>query len=134
MVTINKTIVPYSKAEDYAQEDSVWKDGKYVMSKGTRTDTYYIGHEYEEHQEELPTGEVITKNVCRAFAINVRKGALRGDVINAAEMTAYGLRDAMDVASFNAALARKFREDPDDAECKEHDAFISWVKKELNKI
>ena len=40
----------------------------------------------------------------------------------------------MDVASFGASMARKFRENPDDPEVKEHDKFISWVKKELSGI
>jgi hypothetical protein len=40
----------------------------------------------------------------------------------------------MEVASFTASLARKYRDNPDDAEVREHDEFIAWVKDELSKI
>jgi len=65
--------------------------------------------------------------------MNVPKPVTRAKAINAAEMAAYGLKDAMDVASFNASLARKERmqemEEPE-----EHDNLISWVKNELTAI
>ena len=49
-------------------------------------------------------------------------------------MIAYDLKDAMEVASFNASLSRKYRENAKDDECKDHDAFIEWVKEELDAI
>lgn len=134
MKEVNKTQIPFSLSEDFTKENSVWKNGKYVMCKGVVNDTYYIGHESEEVEEEQPDGAKLTKTVCRAFAIEVRKGATKADIINTAEMIAYGLKDAMEVASFNASLSRKYRENSKDEECKEHDEFIGWVKEELNEI
>lgn len=130
MKEVNKTRVPFSLAEDFTQENSVWKEGEYVMCKGVVTDTYYIGHENVEEAD----GETEPKTICKAFAIEVKKGATKADIINSAEMIAYGLKDAMEVASFNASLSRKFRENSKDGECKEHDQFIDWVKEELNKV
>ncbi|MBR1769952.1 MAG: hypothetical protein IJ748_05790 [Bacteroidales bacterium] len=98
------------------------------------TDTYYIGHEAEQVSEMLQNDKEETVTICKAFAIEVKKGATRSDIINAAEMTAFGLNSAMEVASFNAALSRKFRENSKDKECKEHDEFIAWVKDELDTI
>lgn len=137
MRELRKTRVPYSLAEDFTKEQSVWKNGKYVMCKGTITDTYYIGHETSEEIEDLPSEDEQTqekKKVCRAFAIEVKKGATKSEIINSAEMIAYDLKNAMEVASFNASLSRKYRENSKDKECKEHDEFIEWVKEELNAI
>lgn len=77
-----------------------------------------------------PTG---TKIVKVGYPVRCVKPVSRAAFINAAEMLAYGLRDAMAMASFNASLARKWREDDNDSEVKEHDKFISWVKDELTK-
>lgn len=137
MIELRKTIVPCCLDEDYAEEQSVWKNGKYVMCKGTITDTYYIGHETSEEIESLPSEDEQTqekKKVCRAFAIEVTKCATKSEIINSAEMIAYDLKNAMEVASFNASLSRKYRENSKDKECKEHDEFIEWVKEELNAI
>lgn len=68
------------------------------------------------------------------FPIRCEKPISRASLINAAEAQVYGLKDASATASFNASLARKFREDKDDEEVKEHDRFINWVKKELTKV
>lgn len=134
MKEVRKTRVPFSLAEDFTKENSVWKNGKYVMCKGVVTDTYYIGHETAKESEELPSGKTQEKDVCKAFAIEVKKGATKSNIINSAEMIAYDLKDAMEVASFNASLSRKYRENAKDDECKDHDAFIEWVKEELDAI
>ena len=70
----------------------------------------------------------------RTYPIRVDKPISRDVLINAAEMQAFGLVTAMDVASFNASLARKSREGEDNEDVKEHDEFINWVKEELTKI
>jgi hypothetical protein len=49
-------------------------------------------------------------------------------------MEAYSLNSAMDVASFNASLSKKFRENSNDEEVKDHDELINWVRTELTKI
>ena len=69
----------------------------------------------------------------KAFAIRLEKPLTKDKAINAAEMEAYGLASAMDVASLNAALARKWRENINDKDVSEHDVFIRWVKAELDK-
>lgn len=72
--------------------------------------------------------------ICVGFPIRCEKPVSRSSLINAAEAQVYGLKDASATASFNASLARKFRENPEDQEVKEHDAFIDWVKTELTKV
>lgn len=104
-----------------------WYDGKYILiDEGTY---YYLYCSFHW----------ITKWIrwwcCQGnYPIRIEKPLSRDAVINAAEMQAYGLVTAMDVASFNASLARKSREGEDNSDVNEHDEFISWVKDELTKI
>ena len=58
----------------------------------------------------------------------------RAKCINAAEMAAYGLIDAMDVAAFASSLSRKERTGEDLEEVREHDQFIHDVKQELSSL
>jgi hypothetical protein len=62
------------------------------------------------------------------------KPVSRANLICAAEMQAYGLVSSMEVASLGASLSRKYRENNDDPEVKEHDEFIRWVKNGLTAI
>lgn len=121
---LNKTIV----ANVATTEGDVIKNGRLVKSgkPNARYATLYFFHEDEMNGED----EIIT----RAFAVPVEKPITRARAINAAEMEAYDLRDAMAVASFNAALARKWRENPSDSECLEHDQFIEAIKPELTAM
>jgi hypothetical protein len=127
---LNKVQVPSTRAEDENPDNSMWQDDTCIgIDEGSHI-TYYVGHEsetvtFEEGNEQMRT---------LAFPIRVAKPATRDTAINAAEMEAYNLSSAMAVASFNASLARKFRENPQDEEVAEHDAFIAWVKDELTKI
>lgn len=99
--------------------------------------TVYLDIREEERQMQTgdpENGEVQTETVKVGYAVRCLKPVSRDAFINAAEMQAYGLRDALASASFNASLARKWRENPGDAEVKEHDEFIAWVKAELTKV
>lgn len=69
-----------------------------------------------------------------AFQVRVPKPLTRSAAINAAEQEAYGLRTAMEVASFNASLSRKARLAETAEEVAEHDQFISDVKAELTRV
>ncbi len=129
MKAINHTEVPSSYEEDLNKIYSKWKNGKLVSLDEGRYVTLFVGHQSEDYYDN---DEKITHTV--AFPIRVEKPVNREKAINAAEMTAYGLSTAMDVASFTAALARKSREDAEDEEVVEHDDFISWIKSELTKI
>lgn len=121
---LNKIIV----ANAATTEGDVIMNGRLVKSgtPNARNITLYFFHEDETDAD----GETVT----RAFAVPVEKPVTRAKAINAAEMEAYGLHDAMEVASFNAALARKWRENPQDAECIEHDQFIEDIKDGLNDM
>ena len=121
--------VPSVPEEDGNDEFSTWLDGKYVFLNEGEYLQIFLGHRSEEgvlNEHGNPRVE--------AMRIRVRASAGREEIINAAEMSAYGLYSAMDVASFTASLARKSRENPDDPEVIEHDDFISWVKGELDKL
>lgn len=100
-----------------------------MLNEG-RCSIVYIGHEESTKLDEQGNEETET----RAMQIRVDNPVTRGKVINSAEMEAYGLKSSMEVASFNASLARKHRMDPDDNEVIEHDKFIAWVKQELDSI
>lgn len=102
--------------------------GKVVALEQENETILYIGHETEEGTD--PEGNPVV--VTRAFAFPVPNPVTRAKAIDAAERAAYGLHNADEVASFNAALARKAREGIDTEEVREHDDFIGWVKLELD--
>lgn len=81
----------------------------------------------------LDSAVIPTRLTRVGYPVRCIKPVSRDAFINAAEMQAYSLRDALASASFNASLARKWRENPGDSEVKEHDDFIAWVKEELTK-
>lgn len=81
-----------------------------------------------EPDKEEEVDETIT------WQVWVEKPLTRAKAINACEQEAYGLKTAMDVASFNASLARKARLGEDTDEVTEHDEFINKVKAELDRI
>ena len=122
--------VPITMDKDINQDASTWRDNKYIsIDEGTHV-TIYIAH-YIEPSTDVDGNTI---NMMRAYPIRVDKPISRDVLINAAEMQAFGLVTAMDVASFNASLARKSREGEDNEDVKEHDEFINWVKEELTKI
>lgn len=130
MLNKNYVEVPSSQEMDDNKDLTRWVGGKYVsIDEGTHV-TLYIGHVAETTTDE--EGE--ERTVIRAFPIRVENPVSRDAAINAAEMYAYGLRTAMDVASFAASIARKGRINPSDPEVTEHDEFIAWVKEELTGI
>lgn len=128
MKSINYIEVPAKEAEDVNRIKSTWHGGRMVAIDEGSTVTLYLGHTEEERFGE--TGESRTATL--AFPIRVEKPLTKDKAINAAEMEAYGLADSMDVASLNAALSRKWRENMNDEEVSDHDMFIRWVKAELD--
>lgn len=130
MKNIDYVEVPLTKATDDNEGKTQWQDGKCVSLDLGGAMLLYIGHKKGVRDD----GNDGVVNVCLAFPVRVEKPVTRAKAINAAEMAAYGLMDDMDVASFAASLGRKFRENPEDEEVKEHDDFISWVKRELDNI
>jgi hypothetical protein len=137
MKDVNHIIVPTDESEDGMRELTTWRNGRLVaVDEGTHVTLYVDHYDYTqiEPQAEGAEEEPQERTVTRAFAIRVQKPLSRDAAINAAEMEAYQLRSAMEVASFTASLARKYRDNPNDAEVREHDEFIAWVKDELSKI
>lgn len=82
----------------------------------------------EAEEEPIKVKETV------AWQVWVDKPLTRPAAINACEQEAYGLKTAMDVASFGASLARKARLGQTLDEVTEHDNFIEEVKKELTRI
>ena len=123
----NYVKVPSTTEQDINNGLTKWVDGKYISIDEGSHITVYIAH-FVESQNEL--GD----DVVKAYPIRIEKPLSRDSIINAAEMQAYGLVTAMDVASFNASLARKSRDNEYSDEVKEHDVFINWVKDELTAI
>ena len=128
MKSINYIEVPASEAEDMNRGKSTWRGGRMVAIDEGNAVTLYVGHTTEERTDE--TGG--TRTAVVAFPIRVEKPLTKDKAINAAEMEAYGLASPMDVASLNASLARKWRENMNDTEVSDHDEFIRWVKQELD--
>jgi hypothetical protein len=130
MIDLNKVEIPTSKADDVNAAFSTWKDGKCISINEGSHMTFYVAHEQQQVTDEQ--GNELTRTL--AFPIRVQKPVTRDAAINAAEMEAYALTSAMEVASFTASMARKFRENPGDAEVLAHDEFIEFIKQELTAI
>ena len=133
MIRKNYVEVPSSKDMDLNTSESTWKGGKCISLDEGDYITVFIDHQIESVMKET-NGIMQEQTIIRAFPIRVKKPLTRAKLINAAEMEAYNLNTSMDVASFNAGLARKTREDGGNAEVKEHDDFITWVKEGLDAI
>ena len=116
---INKEIVPTDA------KGTIYVGGDAVGCKLDKSTVLYLFREQEETEEGTQT---------RAFFVEVENPVTRGKAINAAEMAAYGLHDALEVASFGTSLARKARVHEDAEEVVAHDEFIQDVKSELTAI
>ena len=116
---INKVIVPTSIGDGQGRLN--YHDGKLVNYEHGSVVNVYLFHEQD--------GEDV-----RAMEVTMTAPMTRAKCINAAEMAAYGLNDAMDVASFNASMSRKARCSEDMEEVVEHDDFIRDVKVELTAL
>ena len=119
-MSIDKVIVPETVGD--SKGEIVRKDGKVIKYEHGNVVNVYLFHETDEGGTE------------RAMELTVPVPLTRARCINAAEMAAYGLRDAMDVASLASSLARKARTGEDAEEVAEHDAFMASVKEELTRI
>lgn len=116
MIEINKVIVPSSTGDGIGNLS--YKDGKLVSYEHGSVVNVYLFHETDGESQ-------------RAFEITVSAPVTYDKCVNAAEMAAYGLTTAMDVAAFGASLARKQRSGENADEVLEHDRFIGQVKDEL---
>ena len=116
---IDKVIVPEHTGDGNGK--IYRKDGKVVRYEHGSKVNVYLFHE---------DGEDGT----RAFELTMTAPMTRAKCINAAEMAAYGLIDAMDVAAFASSLSRKERTGEDLEEVREHDQFIHDVKQELSSL
>jgi hypothetical protein len=135
---LNFTEVPTTEADDINRDITRWLDGKCIsLDEGTHLTLYIFHHNVDSTEYTNPNDtDTEPQTVTRTYAMAVRvaKPISRDAAINAAEMAAYALTDAMAVASFNASLARKSRLNPDDPEVITHDNFINAVKAELSNI
>lgn len=118
-MTIDKVIVPEHTGDGNGK--IYRKDGKVVRYEHGSKVNVYIFHEEGE-------------DGTRAMQLTMTAPMTRAKCINAAEMAAYGLIDAMDVAAFASSLSRKERTGEDLAEVREHDDFIAQVKVELTAL
>lgn len=116
---INKVIVPKSTGDGQGRLN--YHDGKLVSYEHGSVVNVYLFHEQD--------GEDV-----RAMELTMTAPMTRAKCINAAEMAAYDLRDAMDVAAFASSLSRKQRTGEDISEVTEHDEFIASVKNELSNL
>lgn len=135
MIDLNYIEVPSSVDNDDNKGKTRWVDGRCVSLDLGGSVLLYLGHKtYVNDSYVDGDGSVISKTITEAFPVRLDKPVSRDKAIVAAEVAAYGLGSAYDVASLNASLARKFRNNPEDKEVQDHDMFISWVKVELDKI
>nr|DAG06810.1 MAG TPA: hypothetical protein [Caudoviricetes sp.] len=146
MLNLNYIEVPSVIENDTEREQHVWKNGRCVLENRTNEVQVMLFHEDSvvaesapiEGMEETPNGVPPTtlreRKVTKAFCFCVDKPLSRDKAINAAEMEAYNLRSAMDVAAFAASLSRKNRMNETADEVKEHDDFIERVKSALTEI
>jgi hypothetical protein len=133
MIRKNYVEVPSSKDMDLNTSESTWKGGKCISIDEGKYITVFVDHQNESIIRDT-NGVKQEQTITRALPIRVEKPMSRDKLINAAEMEAYNLHTAMDVASYNASLARKSRENETDGEIKEHDDFINFIKDCLTNI
>jgi len=122
--------IPATSDKDINPNQTIWKDGKCISLDEGEYITVYVDHISEIIKDE--NGD--DKTIMKVYPIRVKKPISRDKLINEAEKQAYNLVSAMDVASFNASLARKFRENENNEEIKEHDEFITFIKNKLKEI
>lgn len=134
MKNLDLTEVPSNKAEDYDAHLHTWVEGKCVMADMGNEVQIMLFHTKEKVTDYPQDGEPKEREVTKAFCFNVEKPITRDKAINAAEMAAYNLNTAMEVASFAASLSRKSRQNETSDEVQEHDKFIEKVKMALTEI
>ncbi len=127
--SLNYQEIPTTRKDDYNKERTKWIGDRLVSMDCGGMMLVYVGHHTETVNDE--EGNSVEKSY--AWPIEVKHPVSRASIINAAEMQAYCLHTPLESASFNAALARKFRKDPQNDEVREHDEFIEWIKEELDK-
>lgn len=136
MEALKKIRIASDQTQDLNKGKTTWFNGKLTRINEGPTTTLYLFHEsrtelfYPEHDNAEPYEVEVTE----AFPVRVSNPVTRSEAINNAEMQYYGLYSAMEVASFNASLARKARKNPNDAEVIEHDHLIESVKEQLTAI
>ena len=138
MLNLVKVEVPASQEQDFNLANSVWANGKLMISRGAYHDTYFLQHETREvsgftrneEGEEVPT----TRQAVFALPVVVKKPATYEKVVNAAERVAYNLNSDAEAISFTASLARRSRLNPNDPETLEHDQFMNQVLKEVKPL
>lgn len=127
--SLNYQEIPTTRKDDYNKERTKWIGDRLVSMDCGGMMLVYVGHHTETVNDE--EGNSVEKSY--AWPIEAKHPVSRASIINAAEMQAYGLTSAIDIASFAGSLSRKYREDVTDPEVKEHDEFIRWIKEELDK-
>lgn len=125
----------------YLHKTPMWDGQEAITTETNRVCLALFPEEREVEEPAAPTengeeatAEPTTEKRTFAWLVWLTKPLTRSRAINAAEQEAYGLRTAMEVASFNASLARKARLAETAEEVAEHDQFISDVKQELTRI
>lgn len=133
-MNVNYIEVPSTIEEDANRRETTWRDGKCISIDEGLYLTVYIHHKTETISIVNAEGVFEDKAITKALPIRVKKPFTRAKAINSAEVGAYNLLDAEDVAAFGTSLSRKFRENSEDTEVKEHDEYIRWVKEGLDAI
>lgn len=134
MEALKKIRIASDQSQDLNKGKTTWVNGILTQfNEGPKT-TLYLFHEFTTEIEYPKEGDPIKVPVTYAFPVRVDNPIRRDQAINNAEMQRYGLYSAMDVASLNAALARKSRSNSMDDEVIEHDNFMEAVKDELTRI
>ena len=138
MLNLVKVEVPASQEQDFNLANSVWANGKLMISRGAYHDTYFLQHETREvsgfTRNEEGEKVLITRQAVFALPVVVKKPATYEKVVNAAERVAYNLNSDAEAISFTASLARRSRLNPNDPETLEHDQFMNQVLKEVKPL
>lgn len=138
MLNLTKVEVPSTPERDFNIHQSVWVNGKLMISRGGAYDTYYLQHETREvsdsHINEDGEEVSITRQATYAMPVVVKKPSTYEKVVNAAERAAYNLNSDAEAISFTASLARRARLNARDGETLEHDQFMNQVLEEVKPL
>ena len=120
--------VPGNPNEDCNIGRSVWKNEKIVeLNESNDYSICYFGHTDEETYDEMGNPRIVT----RAYPVRVKKPVTPEKIITAACMEVYGINNLEDYTNLNAEIMRKYINNPNDNDVKDHYSFIRWINEEI---
>lgn len=124
MKSINYQQVPSTIEEDINKGKTEWKNGAIYKIDEGRFETYFIGHKKESTTDE----DGVESEIMVAFPVRVKKPFSIEKAVVAATMSAYSITSDEAYYIFLNRIFSLYRNDPENSEVMDYDAFCQWVK------